>query len=46
MFTIDAIDSFDDDAWLPLILGLQPLITFLITYFIVSTEDEGNIGGL
>lgn len=38
--TINPFD--DDDAWLPVILGLYPLLTFLITYFIVSAEDEKN----
>jgi len=40
--TINPFD--DDDAWLPLIVGLYPLLTFLITYFIVSAEDEENVG--
>ena len=43
MFENDTINPFDDDdAWLPVILGLYPLLTFLITYFIVSAEDEKN----
>ena len=34
------INPFDrDDAWFPLIIGLYPLLTFLITYFIVSAEE-------
>ena len=40
--TINPFD--DDDAWLPLIAGLYPLLTFLIAYFIVSAEDEENVG--
>ena len=41
------INPFDeDDAWLPLIAGLYPLLTFLITYFIVSAEDEDKVEGV
>lgn len=36
-YTINPFD--DEDAWFPLILGLYPLIVFLITYFIVSADD-------
>ena len=39
--TINPFD--DDDVWLPLIAGLYPLLTFLITYFIVSAEDEAKV---
>lgn len=45
MFANDTINPFDDDdAWLPVITGLYPLLTFLITYFIVSAEDEEKLG--
>ena len=45
MFANDTINPFDDDdAWLPVITGLYPLLTFLITYFIVSAEDEEKVG--
>jgi hypothetical protein len=42
--TINPFD--DDDVWLPLIAGLYPLLTFLITYFIVSAEDEDKVEGV
>jgi hypothetical protein len=45
MMESGTINPFDDDAaWLPLIVGLYPLLTFLITYFIVSAEDKENVG--
>jgi len=45
MFENDTINPFDDDdAWLPVILGLYPLLIYLITYFIVSAEDQENVG--
>ena len=42
--TINPFD--DDDVWLPLIAGLYPLLSFLITYFIVSAEDEDKVEGV
>ncbi|MDB4043707.1 hypothetical protein N9507_05725 [Gammaproteobacteria bacterium] len=47
MFEYDTINPFDrDDVWLPVILGLYPLLTYLITYFIVSAEDEDKVEGV